>query len=89
MNSIKFISFSFFKSHTQNIRIVLGKHKVDGVLQCYKCTAEDENKCHFARSDEGGEEDDDTWFGEKVNCTATDTHCMTARTRKKKYVQSY
>ena len=64
--------------------MILGQYIVEGhngTLQCYECKAEDKEKCHFSRSDTGGDEDDDSWFGRKVNCSTTDTHCMTARTR--------
>ena len=62
--------------------LILGNHEVKG-LSCYTCTKESGDKCHYARSSEGGEEEDTSWFGDKTPCDETATHCMTARTRMK------
>ena len=64
------------------MKLILGNYEVNG-LKCYTCTAEDAEKCHYARSSQGGEEEDTTWFGKETQCADTDTHCMTARTRMK------
>ena len=64
---------------------MIGQSKVDAIT-CYKCTAEDKEKCHYDRAgDDNGDTDDDpsfnSWFGEPMTCTGSDEHCMLARTR--------
>merc|ERR1711981_1496528 len=65
---------------------LIGQYEVRG-LECYQCTSEEREKCHYARS--GEDESDDTWFGKKVNCTGDQDHCMIARTQYAEYVWTY
>lgn len=56
-----------------------GHQGVQG-LQCYTCTAESKEKCHYARSGDGTG-DKNSWFGDLTTCSDSEDHCMTARTR--------
>ena len=69
--------------HSIILLIISGKFTAEG-LSCYECKAEDKEKCYFTQSKDEDAPEDSSWFGEKVECNATATHCMTARTRKNK-----
>ena len=79
-----FILLSLYKTLYSIILLTIsGKFTAEG-LKCYECKAEDKEKCYFTQSKDEDAPDDSSWFGEKVECLETDTHCMTARTRKHK-----
>ena len=63
-------------------QIISGKFTAEG-LKCFECKAEDKEKCYYSQSKgDDADPNDQSWFGEKVTCDDTATHCMTARTRK-------
>merc|ERR1712136_521784 len=58
-----------------------GKFTAEG-LKCFECKAEDKEKCYHGQSKgDDADPNDQSWFGEKVTCDDTATHCMTARTQ--------
>ena len=55
-------------------------------LRCYSCTAEEQQKCHYARDGDGTDDPNDadphdSWYGEVKNCSLHEEHCMISRTR--------
>ena len=72
-----------FLSYLIILLIISGKFSAEG-LKCYECKAEDKEKCYYTQSKDEDAPYDPLWFGEKVDCPDTATHCMTARTRKNK-----
>ena len=56
-----------------------GHQEVKG-LDCYQCTAEGKEDCHYARSGDGTDAPE-YWFGDLETCANAGDHCMIARTR--------